>query len=267
MAVAATIGYAVIGFAYAQIRVAAADRALTTVVSHENKLNTAFRQIDNRFSSLSGNATFNAVQARALVDQFVTSSRSAAQTVEQDDAALAAAQRNLKDQAWLTIFWRSVEDRESNRVAHARNALRSARTVAGDYQQDGLFLQSFFDALADLDSLDNQTSSADFTSAQATLVTMKAHVDRAAQLSTAPGLPTELHSLMTDFQALVADFGRLFAAAQSGDDAGVTAAESSLQTDSSKIAGYNFDQIGAETAAFYQPLVDRFNAEMAAATA
>ncbi len=263
----ALVGYVAIGFAYAQIRIVAADRVLNTVVSHENKLNTAFRQIDSRFSSLGGNNPFNATQARALVDQFVSSSRSAQQTVNQDDSSLAAAQSSLEGQRWLTAVARGNLDRESLRIRHARNALGSARTVVSDYLLDGQFLQSFFDSLADLDTLDNQTASSDFTGAQATLVTMKAHVDRATELSTAPGLPKELHSMMVDFQSLVGDFGQLFTAAQANDDAGVTTAENALQNDSTKVAGYNFDAISAEVVTFYQPLVDRFNSEMAAATA
>lgn len=267
VAVVAVVGYAAIGFAYAQIRIVAADRVLNTVVSHENRLNAAFGQIDGRFSSLSGNNTFNATQARTLVDQFVNSSQSAQQTVNRDDASLASAHNSLQSQRWLTTVARGNLDRESSRLTHARNALASARTVANDYLLDGQFLQSFFDALADLDTLDNQTASSDFTDAQATLVTMKAHVDKATQLSTAPGLPKELHSMMVDFQSLVSDFGQLFTAAQANDDAGVNASETALQNDSSKVAGYNFDTIGAEIVAFYQPLVSRFNAEMAAATA
>lgn len=267
LAVVAVVGYAAIGFAYAQIRIVSADRALNTVVSHENKLNAAFGQINSRFSSLGGNSAFNATQARALVDQFVSSSQSAQHTVNRDDASLASAQKSLEGQSWLTVVARGSVDRESHRLTHARNALGSARTVVNGYLLDGQFLQSFFDSLADLDTLDNLTASSDFTNAQATLVTMKAHVDRATELSTAPGLPKELHSMMVDFQSLVGDFGHLFTAAQANDDAGVNAAETALQGDSSKVAGYNFDTIGAEVVAFYQPLVNRFNSEMAAATA
>jgi len=108
---------------------------------------------------------------------------------------------------------------------------------------------------------------ADLAAAKATLVTMKTHVDKALQLSTAPGLPTELHDLMVDFQALVADFGKLLDAAATNDLNAVTSAEAAVEKDATKISAYNFDKISTEIDTFYKPLVDAFNSEMAAATA
>ena len=96
---------------------------------------------------------------------------------------------------------------------------------------------------------------------------MKAHVDKGLQLSTAPGLPSELHSLMVDFESLITDFGQLLDAAAAGNDAAVTSAESGVQTDADKISKYNFDTIGTEIDTFYKPMVDAFNSEMAKATA
>jgi hypothetical protein len=95
---------------------------------------------------------------------------------------------------------------------------------------------------------------------------MKGHVDKALQLSTGPGLPAELHDMMGDFETVVADFSKLLTAAAAGDDAGITAAETSLQADANKIGGYNLDKIGTEIGAYYKPLVDAFNSEMAKAT-
>jgi hypothetical protein len=96
---------------------------------------------------------------------------------------------------------------------------------------------------------------------------MKTHVDKALQLSTAPGLPKELHDLMVDFQSLVADFGKLLDAAAAGDLNSITAAEALVEKDANKISAYDFNKIGMEIDDFYKPLVDAFNAEMAKATA
>jgi len=264
--VIAIVGYAAVGFAYAQSRIANADRSLNAVISHQNQLNATFHNIDSNFTSLSTNSSFNATQARTVIDQFVATSQSAGRTVDQDDASLASAAGGLNDQRWLTVVSRGNLDREANRIKHARNALADARTVAGDYVLDGRYLQAFMDVLADLDTLSNQSSSADLSGAQATLTTMKTHVDKAVQLSTAPGLPPEFHALTVDFQTMTTDFGKLIAAAIASDDVGVTAAEQSVQNDAAKISGYNFDTMKSEIDAFYKPLVDGFNSEMAAAT-
>ena len=153
------------------------------------------------------------------------------------------------------------------RIDHARKALSQAKIVASDYVLDGQFLQAFLDAAADLDTLGAQSATADLTGAKTTLVNMKTHADKGLQLSTAPGLPAELHSLMVDFESLITDFGKLLDAAAAGNDAAITSAETSVQADADKISKYNFNQIGAEIDTFYKPMVDAFNAEMAKATA
>jgi hypothetical protein len=261
------IGYAVAGFAYASTRNAAADKSLNTVISHQNSLNTTFKDINTKFSSLNSGSTFDPVQAKALMSQFVANAQATGVTVDQDDASLVAARSGLDDQQWLTVFSHGSLDREKARIDHARTALADAKTVAADYVQDGLFLESFIDAAADLDTLGTQASSADLTGARTTLTTMKTHVDKALQLSTAPGLPTELHSLMVDFETLVTDFGKLLDAAASGNVTAITSSEKAAEADANKIATYNFDTIGTQIDAFYKPLLDGFNSEMAKATA
>jgi len=96
---------------------------------------------------------------------------------------------------------------------------------------------------------------------------MKSDVDQAAQLSTSPGLPSALHNLMVDFQTFVTDYGKQLDAQLAGDDAGVATYQATLQADLTRIGGYNIDQIGTEIDAFYKPLINRFNSEIAAATA
>jgi hypothetical protein len=261
------IGYAVAGFAYASTRVGNADRVLNTVISHQNSLNTTFKDIDTKFNGLSGSSSFDPKQARILVDQFVANAQSAGTTVDQDDASLVSARANLSQQQWLTVFSRGSLDQETARIDHARTALSDAKTVAADYVQDGQFLQAFLDAAADLDTFGTQSATADLAGARATLTTMKTHVEKALQLSTAPGLPSELHDLMVDFASLVTDFGKLLDAAAAGDNAAITSAETSVQTDANKLGAYNFDTIGTEIDTFYKPMVDGFNSEMAKATA
>ncbi len=261
------IGYAVTGFAYASSRVASMDRTLNTVISHQNTLNTTFKNVDGDFSALSGTTSFNSVQARSVADKFVASATKAGTTVNQDDVSLTTASTSLNDRRWLTLFSQSLLDKEASRVTHARKALADARTIAGDYVLDGQFLQAFLDASSDLESLATETSNSDLTAASSTVVTMKADVDKALRLSNGPGLPPDLRSLMNDFETLVADFGKLIIAAHANDDSGVNRAAITIQSDADKISAYNYDKISADIDTYYQPLVADFNSQMAAATA
>lgn len=261
------IGYAVAGIAYSAVRVAAADRTLNSVISHQNSLNTTFKDINGEFSGLSGSTTYNPQQARSVADQFVANARKAGTTVDQDDAALISASASLHDQGWLTVFDHGALDRESARIGHARRALADARTVANDYVLDGRFLQAFLDATNDLDALATQTSSSDLAGASTTLSGMKGHVDKALQLSNGPGLPADIRALLTDFETLVGDFEKLVAGYQAGDDGAVNAAAAAIQAEADKISAYNFDRISADIDTFYKPLVDDFNMQMGAATA
>jgi hypothetical protein len=261
------IGYAVAGFAYSSNRISGANKSLNTVISHQNSLNTTFKDIDTKFNGLSSGPTFDPKQARTLIDQFVANARSAGDQVDKDDASLVSARAILNEQQWLTVLSRGSLDKEAVRIDHARKALTNAKTVAGDYVLDGQFLQAFMDAAIDLDTLGTQSANADLPGAKATLTTMRTHVDKALQLSAAPGLPKELHDLMVDFQSLVTDFGKLLDAAAAGDLNAITSAEQSVEKDANKISAYDFNRIGTEINDFYRPLVDTFNAEMAKATA
>ena len=260
------IGYAVSGLAYAATRISNADRTLNTVVSHQNELNATFMDIDTRFSALGTSSTFNPQQARTLVDQFVSSAQAAGKTVDEDDASLMTASAQLSAQQWLTMVSRSNVDKESKRIAHARKALVSAKTVAADYVLDGQFMQAFLDTVVDLDNLSKASATGDLAAAKTTLTGMKTHVDKALQLSTAPGLPPELHDLMVDFQTLVSDFGKLIDAAGANDSAAVSAYFKAVNDDASKLSRYSFDDMSGKINAFYKPLIDAYNLEMAAAT-
>jgi hypothetical protein len=258
--------YAGTGIVYAGALSASAERTLSTVVSHQNSLNTSFNEIDSEVNALGGSGTFNPQQAVGLVDRSVTSSQIAASTIRQDDSSLASVQGQLDSSRWLTLVGHSMVDRESARVGHARNALAAARMIAADQVLDGHFWHALYTALGELDTLNNQSGSGDFTSAKSTLGTMQADVAQAVQKSTAPGLPPDLHSLMVDLQTFMSDFGKQLDAQIAGDDAGVAQYQSSLDADRGKLGTYNVDKIGSDIDAFYRPLIDRFNSEIAAAT-
>jgi len=258
--------YAGTGIVYAGVLSSSAERTLNTVVSHQNSLNTSFSEIDSEASALGGSGTFNPQQAVTLVDRSVTNSQIAALTINQDDSSLASVQGQLDASRWLTLVGHSSVVRESARVGHARNALGAARMIAADQVLDGHFWHSLYTALAELDTLNNQAGSGDYASAKSTLVRMQTDVVQAVQESTAPGLPPDLHALMVDLQTFASDFGKQLDAQIAGDDAAVVQYQSSLDSDRNKLGTYNVDKIGSDIDAFYRPLIERFNSEIAAAT-
>lgn len=261
------IGYAVVGFAYASTRVANADRSLNAVISHQNTLNSTFKDIDTQFNGLSSNSTFNPKESRTVIDKFVTNAKAAVAMVDQDDASLSSAKGGLATQQWLTTFSRSGLDKERARIDHARKALTNAKSIAADYLKDGEFLRAFLDALVDFDTVLTQSGGGDLAAAKAGLPKLKTEVDNALQLSAAPGLPGEVHSLMVDLVTLVADYGKLLDALAANDNAAIVTAGKSVEADGTKIGAYDFTKIGTDLSAYYKPRVDAFNSEMAKATA
>jgi hypothetical protein len=261
------IGYAGVGIVSAGSRVANADRTLNSVVSHQNTLNATFSDINSQLSALTSNATFNPKDAVALVDKSVASSELASKTINTDDASLTAAQKGLHADRWLTMVGSTNLDREANRIAHARNALAAARTIATDKALEGRFWRSLYSGLADLATLNGQSSTGDLAGARTTLATMKTDIDQAAEQSAAPPLPSELGQLTKDLQAFVNDYGKKLDAQSAGDDAGAVASQAGVDADLAKIATYTIDSIGKQIDDFYRPMIARFNLEIAAATA
>ena len=261
------IGYAGVGIVSAGSRVASADRTLNSVVSHQNTLNATFSDINSQLSALTSNATFNPRDAVGLVDKSVASSELASKTINSDDASLTAAQKGLHADRWLTMVGSTNLDREANRIAHARNALAAARTIATDKALEGRFWRSLYSGLADLATLNGQSSTGDLAGARTTLATMKTDIDQAAEQSAAPPLPSELGQLTKDLQAFVDDYGKKLDAESGGDDAGAVASQAGVDADLAKIAKYTIDSIGKQIDDFYRPMIARFNLEIAAATA
>jgi len=262
----AVLVYAGAGLVLSATRVASAERTLNIVVSHQNVLNSTFNDLDSQFSALSSGSAFNPQQAIVLVDRSISNSELATKTINDDEMSLSGVTSQLHSTRWLTMVGGTSLDREATRIGHAHNALGAARTIASDKVADGHFWHSLYTSLADLTMLNTQSGAGDLAAAKATLGTMQTDVDQAAQQSTAPGLPAELHALMTDLQAFVIDYGKELDAKQAGDDAAASGYQNALNADLQKIGSYDIDKIGGEIDAFYKPMIDRFNTEIAAAT-
>ena len=261
------IGYAVTGLAYAQTRVGNANKALNAVISHQNNLNTTVTNLNSKFNSLSSSATFDPQQARTLFAQFAASETAAGVIDLQDDSSLASAKASLSESQWLTVVARNSVDDEAAKIAHARKALAIAKTAAGGYALVGQFFETYYGAQVDFELVSTQVASADLAGANTTLSAMKTDVDKGLQLSTAPGLPSELHTLMLDLGTLVTDFGKLLDAAAANDDPAITNADNSVQADANKLGTYNVATIMSEIGAYYKPMFDTISSEMAKAAA
>lgn len=261
------IGYAGGGVLYAGTRIASADRTLKIVVAHQNTLNATFGDINTQMRALTSSSTFRPQDAVALVDRSVSNSELATTTISRDDASLRSELNNLDQYRWLTLAGNGDLDREGAKIEHARNALAAAKTIAADKALEGRFWHWLYTGLVDLATLKSQTTSGDLTSAQATLKTMKSDIAQAAQQSGVPPLPAELAGLTRDLQTFVDDYGKQLDAQVAGDDASVAGYQANVQSDLTKIASYDIDAISKKIDAFYEPLIDRFNSEIGAATA
>jgi hypothetical protein len=262
---AGIIGYAVTGLAYAQTRVGNANKTLNVVISHQNGLNTTVTDLNSKFNSLSSGATSDPQQARDLFSQFAASETAAGATDDQDAASLAVAKASLSERQWLTIFARSSLDDEAAKIDHARKALSIAKTAAAGYAQVGLFFQTYYGVQVDFELVSTQVASADLAGAGTTLATMKTDVDKGLQLSSAPGLPSEVHAQMIDLGTLVSDYRKLLDSVAANDDTAIINANKSVQADAAKLETYKVDKIMTEIGAYYAPMFDEINAEMAKA--
>ena len=260
------IGYAGVSVLYTAFRVNAAERTVVAVVSHQNNLNVTFAEIDSQVSALNGSAAFDSEQALTLVDRSIAGSRAAVQSIDKDDASLRREQDNLRAMPWLSLTSRDGVERAASKIGYARSALAIARTVAAYELLDGQFWRALYAGLADFTTLSTQASAGDIAGARVTLAKMKGEIDSATGLASAPGLPSEMRALMADLQKFAADFGKKLEAMAANDYEAALDAEAVVESDASKIATYDIDKIGGEIDAFYKPMIDRYNAELSAAT-
>lgn len=261
--VVSAIGYGVVGYAFASSRIAGARSAYNTVVSHQNAITGDFNTLNKKMIglSLSTATSTDLQQNRASYVQLVSQSQSAEATLITDDALLARAQADLRQNSWLTLIRRSDLDHMSAKIGHERKALSGAKATESDLVQLGTFYQAFYDSLIDLDTLTTKATSSDFTGAAAAIATLKSDISKALDLSGAPGLPPEMKLFLIDFQTLATDVGKLLNAVIAGDTNGVQADVKTVDADNTKIDTYDFNRMNAATKAFYQPMIDAFNAE------
>jgi hypothetical protein len=264
----AIIGYVGAGFAVAAGQINSADNTLNTVITNENAITAQFNA-SKANSALDTKATAAELQTnKTALGQLVSQSQAAQPTITADDASLASAQDNLKNNSWLTALRRSSLDQKSAKIAHWRNALGSAKTITTDLVQLGTFLQSYDDALIDLDNVLTKGNNSDFTGTAAALGSLKTDIAKAISLAGAPGLPPDMKAFLTDVQTVGADFTKLLNDAIAGaDNATVQADINAIDADSTKVDAHDIIAINTAITAFYGTLIDAYNSEVSKANA
>jgi hypothetical protein len=268
--VLAAIGYAAAGFTFATSRIDSSTKALNTVITNENAITAQFNSTKD-VSALDTKATGAEFQSnKTAVAQVVTQSQAAQATITTDQASLVSAQDSLSDNSWLTTFSRSRLDNMSGKIGHWRNALVSAKTVTGDLVQLGTFLQSYDDSLIDRDKVTTAVTATaiDFTGLASALVSLKGDVAKAISLADAPGLPPDMKAFLIDLQTEGADTTKLLNDAINGADNNTLTAEANqVDADGVKVDAHDMVKINIAILAFYTPLIDAYNAEVAKANA
>lgn len=263
--IAAIGGYLVGGVVYAQSRLGSAHNAYNKVVEHQNSLTDTVNSAQNQLKALdvSSNITANSIQTyKSAWAGVVTKAQAAQPQIEADDSSLASADAGLHDNSWLTVLSRSELDRYSAKIGHQRKALQAAKVLAADYVQVGTFYQAFADVLLDFYNLGTRLEAQDLSGAAAANEKLKTDSAKAISLDKAPGMPTDMDTLLHDIANIGTDFTNLINAAAQHNESALNSAEKALQTDVQKVEAFDFNKMDDAINGYYNPLIDNYNSEV-----
>lgn len=261
----AVIGYTVAGYAFASSRITDASGAITTATAHRVFVNTTFDLLDQQVAAFTASTDLTTAKASAV--EVVNQSQTMSSTEVGDDHALASVRARLLDQEWLTSLNRGRLTAEAGRLDHARKAVGTARTAAGDYVQLGQFLQAFVQVLSDWDTLSTDAGNNDFVGAASADRSLSADITKALTASGAPGLPAEFHDYLVALSSYAADVGTALNAIAAHDKAALDAANKLVTADTARLGAIDFSGAPAQIKSYYQRYRDDFNSEMDKATA
>lgn len=261
----AVVGYAIAGYAFTSSRITDASGAINTANAHRVFVNTTFDLLDQQVTAFNNSTDLTTAKSDAA--EVVNQSQTMSSTEVGDDQALASVRARLNDQQWLTSLNRGRISAESGRLDHARKAVDTAKTAAGDYVQLGQFLQAYVQVLSDWDTVSSDTTNHDFVGAASADTSMQADITKALLASGAPGLPAEFHDFLIALQSYSADVGKLLNAIATRDSAALDAADKLLTADSAKLEAVDFSGTRDKIKTYYQRFRDDFNSEMDKATA
>jgi hypothetical protein len=254
-------GYVLAGNAVVSSHVSSAQSSLDAALSHQVDFAQSMSTVTGAFDS-NASTSFDPKQYQASVNQFVQNTQKQGANIDGDQARLETAASKLNDMRWLTVFGRSSLDLAAARIAHAQKALAAEKTITTDYALDGQFFQAYAVALIDTGDLATESNASQAAAAIATSIQLKSDVGKALTLSTAPGLPTEVHDYMVDFQTVAADLVTLLNFALAGDQKGYDAAMTKLTADGTALDALPVSNIASDITSFYQPYVSTYRQEL-----
>ena len=254
---------ALYGWGVANRRIQDTDHAISTAIAHQDALNDAFADIGANFQWL--NSSNPPAQIRPLADQFVQTWHVDGETISTDDTQLAGMQRRLGDQPWLTFPSRDRLAQAKTRVTHARKALSQVGTIASDLEKDGQFLQKYADAANDLIGAAAAVKASNAEEYGADLSKLVADAGAALPLADGPGLPPEIHALMSALYNFAKDTRTAVLELAAGT---TTKAEATkvLNSDLAALEAVSTARVPDEIDAYFKPYVDEYRAEASAAS-
>jgi hypothetical protein len=251
------VGYVFAGYAYASSRISDASTAINTATAHRSYVNTTFDLLDQQLASL--DAITDDAQAKSTSGQLVSESQSMDTTVGGDDQTLATARGRLHDQQWLTTTSSGRLDAMVTRIDHARKAVSTVKSAAGDYVELGQFFQAFYQALIDGGTLIAAAKNNDLVGSVAANAAFQLDLAVALKVANAPGLPQQYHDFLAALQLYAADFAKELNAR---DKATYDAAHNSVVADAAKVNAVDFTGTTATIQSYYKHYRDAFNSEM-----
>jgi hypothetical protein len=259
--VAGTFGYLVGGSVFAASRLADARDALSTVMGHQIKMKGEVTALSVGFiGSDAASATPTDIStAKAQLKQVLDHASSVLSGIDNDDASLAAADAGLSEFQWLTLRSKSSLDAESARIEQERKVLAQGGALTSDYISLGNFYLALLTAVVDMQAIGAARTTSDVNSATIADQMLKADVDKAIQLDSAPGLPADVDPMLQNLKLLATDFGNYLFHASLGNTSAAQADGAAVQADVAKVEYYDFNKMDTSARAYYSPMVAAFN--------
>lgn len=262
----ALFGYLAGGLLLAKVRLDAAGAAYAAAVGDQKGIAPTINSLKSSVhSGLATGTASQRAQARAAAARDLAFAQSAQTQIDFDDQSLAAAGSALQEDRWLTVLSRSSLDRAASRVFAERKVLGDARTIMADYVQMDTFAVALFDVDVDADGITAASKAKDVHGIEVAIGQLRSDIAKAKSLDRAPGLPPQVDRLMRLIQVIGDDFARVLSAALSHNNAAVAAARKVGSADIAKLRAFDFNSIVTGIEAFYGPMVDAYNTDVAMA--
>lgn len=249
--------YGFIGFSSANGKVSAANRAIDATVSHRNAIDSAPSTFD---LSATDATSFQNNAAR-----WMQTWKTQATTIASDDQSLATAGSKLRDQQWLTVLRQGSLNSASDRVDHARKAMKAAATIATDRQAEGKFLVAYATVITDTETLVNDEQTGNSVAALAAASRLPNDVAQTITLANDPQFPPELKQYLASIQTVAQDLVDYLNAEAAGDTAKAKAIQTKANADIEAGNQIDVSQVPTKIDTYYQPFIDTYHNELARA--